>query len=136
MIEVKLLSPKGIVFDDKVEMAIIPGREGYFEVNEGHAPLLTTVAPGVLEVYYNAKKMLHFALHNGIVEISDNRISILSEMAETPESIDKERAENAKTRAEKRLSLLSDPDIDLYRAKRALMRAEARLAAHAKLKQK
>ena len=68
------------------------------------------------------------AIHGGIIEILKDKVTILAEVAEWPDEIDVNRANEAKIRAERRLSS-SDANINMLRAEMALKRALARLNA-------
>lgn len=87
------------------------------------------VKPGILTIT-QGDTVRNAALHAGFVQILPEEITILAEIIEWPEEIDKERAEEAKQRAEGRLTERS-ANIDLDRAQTALMRAIARINAAA-----
>ena len=103
--------------------------EGEIGVYAGHAPLTVIVKPGILTIT-QGDTVRNAALHAGFVQILPEEITILAEIIEWPEEIDKERAEEAKQRAEDRLTERS-ANIDLDRAQTALMRAIARINAAA-----
>ena len=94
----------------------------------GHVPLLSALAIG--ELYYRLDgKQLEVFISGGFAEVSDNKVSILAESAERKQDIDVERARQALMRAEKRLdaSRRGDANIDVSRAHAALSRALGRL---------
>jgi F-type H+-transporting ATPase subunit epsilon len=115
---------RAIVHEDVDEMQI-PGEEGYFGVLPGHAPLLAALKPG--EFWYRiGQERTYGFIAGGFVEVVPDRVSILAQVAERAEEIDRARAEAAKRRAEERLARATS-DIDFERARIALVRAIARL---------
>jgi F-type H+-transporting ATPase subunit epsilon len=71
------------------------------------------------------------AVHGGIIEILKDKVTVLAEVAEWPEEIDVNRANEAKIRAERRLAS-KEAGVDILRAEAALQRSLARLNASAK----
>lgn len=92
-----------------------------------HIPLTAVLVPCVLTIHQNdgIKKA---AVHGGIVEVLKDKVTILAEIAEWPDEIDVNRANEAKIRAERRLAS-KDSNLDVSRAEMALKRSLARLGA-------
>jgi F-type H+-transporting ATPase subunit epsilon len=127
-IHLELVTPDKLVVRDPVLAVSLPGRDGYFGVLAGHAPLLSELKPG--EVAYTQGTVNHYLSVNwGFAEVLSNRVTVLVETSERPEEIDVERARKARERAEERLRRagVGDAEIDALRAQRALERAMARL---------
>ncbi len=122
----ELATPTKLAVSATVDEVVIPGSQGYFGVLPGHAPLLATLGIGEL-TYRVGRDERHLALSGGFAEVRNDKVIILADAAETPEDIDRERAERAKQRAEQRLSGRSQEEIDYTRAMCALMRALTRL---------
>ena len=99
--------------------------EGYIGVYPGHIPIATVLAPGIL-VIHNDGETKRAALHSGFARISPDNIMILAEVAEWPDEIDLNRAEEARVRAERRLSG-TESGIDIKRAEAALKRSLTRI---------
>ena len=100
--------------------------EGEVGVYAGHIPMTQIIAPGKLVITEeNGEKIA--ALLSGFVEVTESRVEILAEACEWPEDIDRVRAEEAKIRAERKLS---NPDgkTDILKAELALKRALIRLS--------
>lgn len=116
-------------FNDEAEMVEFNTTEGEIGVYAGHAPLTVIVKPGILTIT-QGENVRNAALHAGFVQILPEEITILAEIIEWPEEIDRQRAEEAKQRAEGRIAEHS-ANIDLDRAQAALMRAVARINAAA-----
>lgn len=125
-LQLDIVTPDHLVLSREVDYVGAPGLEGEFGVLPGHVPFISALAVGGL--YYKAEgKMRHVFLSGGFAEVSDNKITILSESAEEAESIDFARAELAHKRAEERLTKHED-DLNTNRALAALTRAKVRLS--------
>ena len=94
---------------------------------EGHAPFVGALGIGELTVRPVDGPDEHVAVHGGFVEISDNAVTILSDVAEMQDHIDEERARRAKEAAEAAIRGEHDAEIEAD-----LRRAETRLAVHAR----
>ena len=122
----RLVTPQRLVLETPVVALQAPGSEGYLGVLAHHAPLITTLKPGRLEVRDESGKRSVFAVGGGFLEVSDNRATVLADSAELASEIDPARAKASLQRAEERLK--GDGGVDRDRATRALERAKARLA--------
>jgi F-type H+-transporting ATPase subunit epsilon len=127
-IHLELVTPDKLMVRDSVLAVSLPGRDGYFGVLPGHAPLLSELKPGALS--YTQGTVNHYlAVNWGFVEVLPHGVTVLVETSERPEEIDVERASKARERAEERLRRAGagDAEINAWRAQRALERAMARL---------
>jgi F-type H+-transporting ATPase subunit epsilon len=97
--------------------------EGQIGVYPGHIPLTVIVSPGILRIH-EPEGERDAALHAGFAEILPDGISILAEVVEWPEEIDKNRAEEARIRAERKLE---DNAGDGGKAEMALKRSVLRI---------
>ncbi len=120
-----ITTPDGIVFSGEIESLRAPGSEGGFGILADHAPFATTTTIGMVEIKENEKPKF-FATSGGFIEVLDNSVSLLAETCEAADDIDKERAEDALERANKRL-VSPGPDVDIIRAQLAMRRALNRL---------
>lgn len=73
----ELLLPEKLVTSKSVDMVIIAGSEGDFGVLPGHAPIVSSIRPGLLEIH-EAEKIEKFFLAGGFVEVLSNQVSILA----------------------------------------------------------
>ena len=89
-----------------------------------HIPLTTVLAPGVVTIHKQGEEDIIAAVHSGFAEILPEKVTLLAEIAEWPNEIDKARAEAAKARAEERLRTEA---IDVKRAEFALRKALVRI---------
>ena len=122
----EVATPTRLVVADTVDEVVLPGSEGYFGVLPGHAALLATLGVGEL-MYRKDTAQHHLALTGGFAEVRNDKVIVLAENAERPDEIDRERAQRARDRAERRLAGREGIDIDFARAQAALMRALIRL---------
>lgn len=126
VIRLELATPTRLVVSEEVEEVVAPGSEGHFGVWPGHAPFVTTLGTGEVS-YRRAKLEQYVAVTGGFTEVRGDRVIILAETAERPAEIDRERARRALERAERRLAGKTAEEIDYERALAAMRRAEARL---------
>ena len=132
-IRLDIVTPDRLVAHDAVTGVTIPGKNGYLGILPGHAPLLTELVPGELE--YTSGGTAHaLAVNWGFAEVLGDRVIVLAQSCERAEEINVERAEKAKARAEERLKRFNDPEVDRERARKALLRAMARLETAQKLR--
>ena len=122
-------TPDRVFYNDDVTMVELSTTEGEIGVYAEHIPLTSVLVPCVMNIHVDGD-VKKAAVHGGIVEILQDKVTVLAEIAEWPEEIDVNRANEAKTRAERRLSS-NDPQIDVVRAEAALKRSLARLGAAA-----
>jgi F-type H+-transporting ATPase subunit epsilon len=127
-IKLEVVTPKGAVVSEDVDIVTAPGFGGEFGVLANHAPFLSTIKIGTLS-YKQGTTTEDLMVSGGFCEVSNNKITFLVESAERGHEIDVERALLAKERAEKRLAQATQQKetIDRARAEAALQRAMARL---------
>ncbi len=126
-----VVTPTKTIFSGEVQSFTAPGTMGSFQVLHNHAPLLSTIGIGEVKVIDSGGKQKFFATSGGFVEVNNNKVILLAETAESAEEINKQRAEEAKKRAEERLQTKKEV-INQERARAALMRAINRLKVSAK----
>jgi F-type H+-transporting ATPase subunit epsilon len=84
----ELVSPEKLVFSGEVEQVDVPGAEGDFGVLAGHAPFVTTLRPGILTVH-GAGGGQKIVVLGGFAEVSDKGFTVLADVAESVEDIDR-----------------------------------------------
>ncbi|MFZ5784442.1 MAG: ATP synthase F1 subunit epsilon [Pseudomonadota bacterium] len=77
----RLVMPEREVLATEADMVVVPGSEGDFGVLPGHAPLISTVRPGVLEVYQGSKVDKRFVVVGGFAEVTPERCTVLADEA-------------------------------------------------------
>lgn len=80
-IELELVSPEKLLLSEPVDMAVIPGSEGDFGVLAGHALLVATLRPGVIEVYQGDKVTERLFVGGGFAEVTETRCTVLADEA-------------------------------------------------------
>ena len=123
MFKLSAVTPEKVVFEEDVSSIIVPGVEGYLGVLTNHAPLITPLTSGRLEVKDPSGNQQEFFLAGGFLEVSGNVATILADAIETPAEIDIDRAKSAEQRARERLEHRASADVDTARAEAALKRS-------------
>lgn len=121
----KIITPDRIFYDGAVEFLELTTSEGDMGIYKEHVPTTCMIAPCVVRLYETEEKK-EAAVHSGFVEILQDRVTIMAEIAEWPDEIDENRAKEAKIRAERRLKE-GDSAVNMPRAELALKRSIARL---------
>ena len=79
----ELVTPTGLVRSQDVHMVVVPGTEGDFGVLEGHAPVMSTIRDGVLQVYATEGAAPEaIAITGGFAEVSPKGLAVLAEHAD------------------------------------------------------
>lgn len=125
--ELEVMCPDRLFFHGDADMVEMNTSEGYIGVYPGHIPLATVLAPGIMVIHNNGEEK-RAALHSGFVKIEQHKIMVLAEIAEWPDEIDVNRAEEARIRAERRLNGSGGTEIDIKRAEAALKRSLTRIS--------
>ena len=121
----EIVTAERMVYSDDVDVVIAPGVEGQLGILPNHASLLTMLQPGELVVRKEGEETEMF-VSGGFLEVMQNRVTLLADVAERAEEIDIVRAEEAKRRAEEQIKQVP-PEMDLAVAEAALRRALARI---------
>lgn len=130
MLTLSLVTPAKKLFTDlQVEEVFVPSFKGELNILDGHGPLMATLSSGALRYRKPGEKEMEvFAISWGYLEISDNRVTVLAETAESATEIDIARAELAKQKAEQNLVRVDAQveDFEKFQLKldRALIRLE------------
>ena len=120
-----IVTAERMVYSDDVDVVIAPGVEGQLGILPNHASLLTMLQPGEVVVRKEGEETEMF-VSGGFLEVMQNRVTLLADVAERAEEIDIARAEEAKRRAEEQIKQ-APPEMDLAVAEAALRRALARI---------
>ena len=126
-LQVELVSPEEVVLTTTASMVLVRTTDGDIAFQPGHVPFVGVLLPERVRIYGEDGDTQLIAVHSGFVEVSGDKVAILSDVAELAAEIDVERATAAAERA--RSALTADPDDD--EAAAALRRAEVRLAVAA-----
>ncbi|MGH9151683.1 MAG: ATP synthase F1 subunit epsilon [Acidimicrobiales bacterium] len=124
-LQVELVSPERILYSGEATMVVCRTAGGEIAFMTGHTPFLGALGIGVVRIHQEGGGVVKAAVHEGFVEVKDNRVIILSDVAELPDQIDAERARRAREDAER--GLREAPEEEREAAERRLRRAEVRL---------
>ena len=124
MVRLEIVTPEAKSFSDDVDSVVIPGVEGEIGVLPMHAPLMTLLEPGELRVMKNGEET-RLAVGEGFVEITQEKIAVLTDMAVKESEIDESAAEVAIKRAEEAMRSERMSDEEQATTKAALMRSLA-----------
>lgn len=123
-LQVELVSPERVLFEGEADRVIARALgSGDFAILPGHAPYLAAIATHPVRVMLADGTEETIAVHGGFISVANDRVTILSDVAELSSHIDEERARRAKERAEQALAKGDDAA-----AEAALRRAHVRLA--------
>jgi len=92
-VEFELVSPERLLLSKAVEMVVVPGTEGDFGVLPRHAPLISTIRPGVIRVYEGGQVTDQIFVAGGFAEVTGSRCTVLAEEALPIADIDRAAVE-------------------------------------------
>ncbi len=125
VMKLNVITPEKQFYEGDVTMVELTTTEGNIGVYPNHIPLTAVVSPGVLTIHEEGEKK-QASLISGFITILPDSVTIMAEVAEWPDEIDFKRAEEARARAERRLTS-GETELDTLRAEMALKRALVRL---------
>ncbi len=115
-LKLEIVTPEARSYSEEVDMVTLPGVEGEMGVYPMHVPLLTQIVSGELVARKNGQDYF-LAVGEGFVEITGDRVAIMTDMAIKAENIDEAKAEEARQRAQARLAeKLNDEEAALVSA--------------------
>ena len=127
-VEFELVSPERLLLSRAVEMVVVPGVEGDFGVLAGHAPLISTVRPGIIEVHEDGKVTDRIFVAGGVAEVNAERCTVLAEVAMPVGEIDRTKVEaELRDLADDLAAAKTDADREDVQAK--ILVAESKLQA-------
>jgi len=117
----ELVTPERMLMSEDVSQVVVPGTEGEFTVLAGHAPVISTIRPGVIAASLGDSRTVRLFVKGGFAEVDQNRLTVLAERALEVEAMDAARIAAERKAAEGELAAATDD--------------AARLAANAALEQ-
>jgi F-type H+-transporting ATPase subunit epsilon len=84
----ELVSPEKLVFSGEVEAVVVPGSEGEFTVLKNHAPLMSVLKPGIVEIDETTTRKSKLFVRGGFADASAHGLTILAEFAIPLEELD------------------------------------------------
>ena len=125
-LQLDVVTPERRVLSEAVDAATIPGANGELGILPGHTPLISQLKTGVL-TYTRDGKTSQLHVSGGFVEVRDDHVSVLADIAERPEEIDAAQARSTRERVEKQLSGWTGSEEEFEQARIELDRAQVRV---------
>lgn len=122
----EIVTPENKFYSGNADSIVVRTIVGDVCILRNHEAYVAPLAIGKMRVKIGGEKKLA-ALSNGYIKVIDNKVTVLTDTAEWADEIDVERAQQAKERAEKRLSNRNAEGLDVKRAEMALKRALTRI---------
>ena len=107
-----LVSPEKLAFSGEVDQVDVPGFEGEFGVLAGHAPIVAAMRPGILTVHTGEEKQRIIVL-GGLAEMSEKGLTILADVAQSLEELDRAMLAEAIAEMEAKLAEKEGNELDL-----------------------
>ena len=126
LFDLKIITPDRVFYSGKASFLELNTVEGGIGIYKNHIPMTTVLEPGIATITEEGGNKKEAALHTGCMAILGDRITILAEIAEWPDEIDRNRAQEAKIRAERRLQN-DKSNVNITRAELALHKALVRI---------
>ena len=107
-LQFELVTPERLLLSEMVEMVVVPGTEGNFGVLPGHAPLISTIRPGMIEIYQGQSVTRRIFIVSGTAEVTPERCTVLADEAVSPDTLDRSSIETDLRTAEGNLPSLRE----------------------------
>ena len=117
----ELVTPERMVLSEEASQVVIPGTEGEFTVLAGHAPVISSIRPGVVAASLADSRTVRLFVKGGFAEVDQNRVVVLAQRALEVDAVDRGLLAAELETAENELAAATDD--------------AARLAAHAAVEQ-
>lgn len=124
--QLDIVTPEKTIFSDTVDDVYLPGSEGEMGILAMHAALVAPLSPGELR-YLKEGKVEELAVGEGFVEIADDKVSVLIDLAVGEDAIDEAKVEEAMKRAQDALAGVSDDHDEMAALQVVIAKSEAML---------
>src|SRR5687768_5148003 len=121
-LQLDIITPERRLLSEQVDAVTVPGLGGELGILPGHTPLISQLQTGVLS-YTRGAETRRLLVSGGFVEINDDRVSVLTDLAELPGEIDAARARLERDDAEKRLGAFTGAPEEMAEVRTQLDRA-------------
>jgi F-type H+-transporting ATPase subunit epsilon len=125
-VQFELVTPERLLVSRDVEMVVVPGTEGNFGVLPGHAPLISTIRPGTIDIYEGRAISERIFVVGGIAEVTPQRCTVLADEAMPPDSLDRAALEGELQTVEGNLPSLREQVANAAGTDRERLAAELR----------
>ena len=122
-LQLEVVSPERLLISEQVEMVVVPGTEGYFGAQPQHMLLLSTLRPGVIDVYNNGVVSERYFVTGGFAEVNGEGCTVLVDEAVPMNQLTKTYAAERLAAAKAELDAAT-ADEDIHRASEAVRCAE------------
>ncbi len=134
-VNLNVVSAEESLFSGAIESLQITGSEGELGIMPGHAPLLTSLKPGMARIVKKGGEEEVIYISGGMLEVQPNHVTVLADVATRGTDLDEQAAQEAKARAEAHLNDHGD-DVNYAEAASELARAVAQLRVIQAIKKK
>lgn len=124
--QLDVVSAEQRLFSGSVKHVQVTGSEGELGIHPGHAPLITTLQPGMVHMIMENGDEEHIYINGGVLEVQPKMVSVLADVAVRGEDLDEQAAMEAKRRAEENIAN-PGADFDYAEAAKELAQAVAQL---------
>ena len=121
----KIITPDRVFYEGPAVFVEFTTTEGQVGIYPHHEPMTMLLYPGVLSIHLEDGSIRKAALHTGFAEVIDTEINVLAQLAEWPEEIDKNRAEESRIRAERAIREDGSNNRDELALRKAIARIDA-----------
>lgn len=125
-VQFELVTPERLILSIMVDMVVVPGAEGNFGVLPGHAPFISTIRPGTIDVYEGRAVGQRIFVVGGIAEVTPERCTVLADEAMTADSLDRNALDAELTEIEGNLPSLREQVAHAQGTERERLAAELR----------
>jgi F-type H+-transporting ATPase subunit epsilon len=124
----ELVSPERLLISEAVDMVVVPGTDGNFGVLPRHAPMISTLRPGVMDIYKGGQIIQRIFVAGGFAEVTPDRCTVLADVAIPVAELDPDKAEQALKDAREDLAD-AKTDVDKKAAEKSVAVAQAMIEA-------
>ena len=129
-LKLEIVTPSAKIFSDDVDMVTLTGTEGEMGILPQHMPLMTQLVAGEI-IAQKGRETIFLAVGDGFVQITGDRVAILTDMAIRADDIDEAQAEEARQRAQVRLAQkITDEEAARIQAALAHVATQLRVKRH------
>ncbi|MET0645565.1 MAG: F0F1 ATP synthase subunit epsilon [Pyrinomonadaceae bacterium] len=125
-LQLDVITPERRLLSEQADSVTVPGLGGELGILPGHTPLISALQTGVLS-YTQGPTTRRLLVSGGFVEVNNDRVSVLADLAEFPEEVDAARARTEREEAERLLGGFSGSPEELADVRARLDRATTRL---------
>jgi len=127
-LQVDIVTPQGSVYSGAVAAVTVPGTVSPFQVLYNHAPIISSLEPGIVKLLLADLSPRYYVVGGGFVEVLHNHVTVLVDQVEPAEQIDLQEAQQQVRQAQQRLASAQTLE-EARQARQELHRAELRLRA-------